>query len=367
MFAETPRPNPASALLRGTAPDELTVALVIPLSGPAGVFGPSCELSARLAAGELNDAGGVLGRRIRLLAVDGGAAPHQAAAEVTALVDAGAVDAVVGWHISALRRLLAPRIAGRVPYVYTAQYEGGERTPGVFVTGETPARQLLPAMRLLSASQGIKRWFVVGNDYVWPRVTAQAALRYARACGGRVCGQEFVALGTQEFGGVVRAIDRSAADGVLMLLIGADAVHFNRTYAAYGLHQRALRLSTHMDENMLMATGAEATENLWAAAGYFETLATSESLDFNGRYAARFGTHAPVLSSLGESCYEGVRLLAALVTRARSLDVRTLLHAGRATAYEGPRGTVRLHGNHVRQPIYLARADVFDFDIVAQL
>jgi hypothetical protein len=122
-----------------------------------------------------------------------------------------------------------------------------------------------------------------------------------------------------------------------------------------------------MDENMLLATGAEATQNLWAAAGYFETLATAESLEFNGRYAARFGTHAPVLSSLGESCYEGVRLLAALADRARSLDVRTLMHRGRATAYEGPRGALSMHGNHVEQPIYLAQADAFDFDIVAQL
>jgi len=147
-------------------------------------------------------------------------------------------------------------------------------------------------------------------------------------------------LGSEDYSGVVRAIDRSGADGVLMLLIGEDAVHFNRAYAAHGLHQRALRLSTHMDENMLLATGAEATENLWAAAGYFETLATAESLEFNGRYAARFGTHAPVLSSLGESCYEGVRLLAALADRARALDVRGLIRAGRDVAYEGPRGAV---------------------------
>lgn len=371
MLPDTPQPasesEPGSTLIRAGASGELTVALLIPLSGPAGVFGPSCELSARLAVAELNDTRGVLGRRVRLLPLDGGREPAKVAAEIEALVDLGAVDAVVGWHISAVRRALAPRIAGRVPYVYTAQYEGGERTPGVFVTGETPAGQLLPAMRVLAESCGVRRWFVVGDDYVWPRATARAALRYARASGGRVCGQVFVPLGTEDYGGVVRAIERSGADAVLMLLIGADAAYFNRDYAVYGLHQRALRLSTHMDENILMATGAEGTENLWAAAGYFEALATAESLAFNGRYTARFGLQAPVLSSLGESCYEGVRLLAALAERARSLDVGALLRASRATDYVGPRGAVSLRGNHVRQPIYLARADAFDFDIVAQL
>ena len=52
-----------------TAPESFTaddsvlgVALVFPLQGPAGIFGPTCELCARLAAEEVNRDGGVLGR-----------------------------------------------------------------------------------------------------------------------------------------------------------------------------------------------------------------------------------------------------------------------------------------------------------------
>lgn len=345
----------------------LVVALVVPLQGPAGVFGPSCELAAQLAVEELNATGGVLGREVRLIVVDGGAPAERVAAEVEVLVSMRAVDAVVGWHTSAVRKALVPRIAGRVPYVYTAQYEGGERTPGVFLTGETDAAQLLPAMRLLAEETGARRWCTVGNDYVWPRVTARAARRYARDCGGRVRDEVFVPLGTYEFGPVLRRIERCEADAVLMLLVGDDAARFNRAFAGHGLHQRCLRLSTHMDENILLATGAEATEGLWAAAGYFETLATAESLDFSGRYAARFGVEAPVVGSLGESCFEGVRLLAALAEQARSLDVGAMCAVGGTVSYEGPRGVLRLHGNHLRQRLYLARADAFDFDIVAQL
>ncbi len=367
MEPVTPRPRTSGTHLIGAADQTLTVALVVPLQGSAGLFGPSCELAAQLAASEVNDAGGILGRYVRLLTVDGGARPARIAAEVDSLVSLGAVDAVVGWHISAVRRALVPRIAGRVPYVYTAQYEGGERAPGVFVTGETPTGQLLPAMRLLASSGGAKRWCVVGNDYVWPRVTAHAARRYARSCGAGVGEEMFVPLGTEDFTAVLRRVERCEADAVLMLLVGADAVHFNRGFGKRGLHQRCLRLSTHMDENMLLASGAEGTENLWAAAGYFETLATAESLDFNGRYTTRFGPQAPPLSSLGESCYEGVMLLAALARRARSLQVPAIEAAAEGVLYEGPRGRLGLRGNHVSQRIYLAKADVFDFDIIAQL
>lgn len=356
-------------------PDTFSVALVIPRSGPAGMIGLSCELSARLAAEELNAGDGIGGRQLRLLPVDGGAAPRRVAAEADQLVSAGAVDAVVGWHISSVRRAVVPRLRGRVPYVYTTVYEGGERSPGVFVTGETPARHLLPAMRVLGEARGVRRWCVVGNDYVWPRVTARAARGFARACGARIADTTFVPLGTLDFAGVLRRIERCRADAVLMLLVGQDAVLFNRAFAAAGLHQRCLRLSTLIDENMLLASGAEATVGLWATAGYFETLATPESLEFGARYVRRFGAHAPPVGGLGESCYEGIRLLAALSSgrgarppRRRWLPERP---GGGALAdlpgFDGARGILRVRGNHVEQPVYLAEADGLEFSVRTQL
>ncbi|NUR87441.1 MAG: ABC transporter substrate-binding protein, partial [Nonomuraea sp.] len=82
----------------------LDLALVIPLRGPAGIFGPSCEACAQLAAEEFNLSTGVLGRELRLLVVDGGGPPSEVAARVGALVDSGAVDAVTGWHLSSIRQ-----------------------------------------------------------------------------------------------------------------------------------------------------------------------------------------------------------------------------------------------------------------------
>ncbi len=343
------------------------VALVFPMQGAAGIFGPACELCARLAMEEVNQAGGVLGRELRLLPVDGGAEPEEIADRVEALVRLGVVQGVTGWHISSVRQALAPRIAHRVPYVYTALYEGGEHTTGVFLTSETPDAQLRPALRLLAGERGVRRWFVVGNDYVWPRRTARAARAYAHESGGGICGQAYVPLGTHEFDAVLRRIEESQADAVLMLLVGSDAVRFNRAFAAAGLDQRCLRLSTLMDENMLMASGPTATGDLYSTAGFFASLANQDTLDFHGRYAGRFGVEAPAAGSLGESCYEGVLLLAALIAGARTLDVTAIGRAAESVSYEGPRGLLRLRDSHVRQRIYLARADGVDFDVLTQL
>jgi urea transport system substrate-binding protein len=358
----------AAASRRGRVAEEtLDLALVIPLHGSAGIFGPSCELCGQLAVDEVNAEGGVLTRELRLAVVDGSGPPARVADEVGALVAAGLVEAVVGWHISAVRQAIVPRIAGKVPYVYTALYEGGERTPGVFMAGETPARQLLPAMRWLRTEHGVRNWCIVGDDYVWPRITAQAARHYAGLCDGRISEEVFIPLGTTDFSDVLRRVERSGAGAVLMLLVGEDAVHFNRAFARAGLDQRCLRLSTLMDENMLLASGAANTRGICATAAYFEALATPESLDFGWRYTRRFGLEAPTLNSLGESCYEGVLMLAALARQARSLDTSAMCAVADSVSYAGPRGELQMRDRHLDQRVYLAEANDVEFDVIAQL
>ncbi len=46
-----------------------------------------------------------------------------------------------------------------------------------------------------------------------------------------------------------------------MLLVGQDAVDFNRAFAQRGLHEELLRFSPLMDENMLIASGHDATQD----------------------------------------------------------------------------------------------------------
>ncbi|MFD9946458.1 substrate-binding domain-containing protein [Nonomuraea sp. NPDC059023] len=347
--------------------DTLAVALVIPLRGPAGIFGPSCELCARLAADEINARSGLLGRELVFRVVDGGRPPREVAGEVDRLITAGEVQAVTGWHISAVRQAVAPRIAGRVPYLYTPLYEGGEHTPWVFLTGETPGRQLRPALRWMAEELGVRRWTVVGDDYVWPRESARAARRYVRQARGQIVDEIYVRLGTEDFGGALGRIARGRGEGVLMLLVGQDAVAFNRAFAAAGLDRDHVRFSPLMDENMLMATGAASTRGLYSAAGFFEGLGTAGSLDLGGRYHARFGPDAPVLNSMGESCFEGVLLLGELLNRAGELDLRSIGRIAEGLVYEGPRGTMRMRGRHLEQAVFLAEAEGMDFRVLQQL
>ena len=344
----------------------LPVAFVVPLQGPTGLYGPSCLACGDLAVAQLNAADGIAGRAVELVTVDGGRDPEVVAAEVESLVDSGQAEAVAGWHISAVRQAITKRIGGRVVYSYAAMHEGKDDTPAVFMLGERPVNQLLPAAQWMREELGIGRWAVVGNDYVFPRVTGRTTRLALRDSASEIVSETYVPLGTTNFSGVLDELERRDIDGVIMLLMGQDAVHFNRQFARHNLDDRFARLSPAIEENTLLAGGAGAHRNLYAAAAYFDNMNTVEGSELAHAYYARYGTWAPALNAVGESCYEAIMFLARLgdvhggVTPDH-LSARTL------GAWHGPRGLMRFEGNLLNQDVYLAAARGLEFEIQQQI
>ena len=345
--------------------DVVSIAFVVPQQGPTGIYGPSCLACGQLAVEQLNAGNGIAGRRIELVQVDAGRSPEIVAEEVGRLVETDRVDAVAGWHISAVRVALARRIGGKVIYAFAAMHEGSDDTPGVFMLGERPVNQLLPATHWLREQHGARRWVVVGNDYVYPRVTGMVAQEALQGTGSEIVGSAYVALGTEDFTPVINELKATKADGVIMLLMGQDAVHFNRQFARAGLSDNLLRLSPAIEENTLLGAGPGANHGVYAAAAYFDGLQTVESGEFAQQYYARFGRFAPALNAVGESCYEAIRFLARLGEVSGSIAMSAALPTGHF--YDSPRGLLRLDGNLVDQDVYLAVADGLEFKIQEQI
>lgn len=341
--------------------DPLRVAMLVPMSGSAGLWGPSCISCAQLAVREINQAGGLRGRPIEPVFLDSDDSSAGALErDLNDLIEDGTVCGIVGMSVSSVRRRLNKVVAGRVPHVYTPLYEGHEHSPNVFTIGETPADQLIPAIRRLSVSLKVRRWALIGNDYVWPRTSNAIAKQCIAENGGTVSFEGYVPFGLEEPAWLVERLVRTQPDIVLVSLVGQDAVEFNRAFGAMQLDRRIFRFSTATEENVLMATGAANTKRLYAAAAYFATLQTERNLAFKERYHAFHGDSvAPALNSIGQSMYEGVNFFAALSGRASDA-------AGPIT-YTSARGGL-FHSNERKEsPTYLARADGLHFEVVDRL
>ena len=344
----------------------ISIGLCMAQDGAAGIWTPSALASAELAVAELNQRNGIAGRQVRLVCLNACDESANFEDELLRAIDSHGIEALVGMHTSAVRERIVQSVGGLLPYVYTPLYEGGEVTPGVFTLGETPAQQLRPAIDWLSRQEKAKRWLFVGNDYVWPRVSHRLAHNYVEQSGGMVLDSIYLPIGTQDFSAVLDRLQSLQADAVLVSLVGQDAITFNRQFAHAGLSRRAVRLSCAIEENVLMGIGSDKTEGLYVAASYFANLQTDANLALQERFSARHGLRAPVLNALGQSAYEGMHFLAALFDNNLHLPEQWSQIAKRNLAYQSARGASYV-GNHFKNaPVYLARANGHQFQVVTR-
>ena len=119
-----------------------------------------------------------------------------------------------------------------------------------------------------------------------------------------------------------------------------------------------------MDETVLLGIGADNTENLFCASGYFNCVGSRANDNFLIRYRAMFGPDAPPIGSIGQSNYEGLRFLEAAANRAGSLSMGPLLAAARNVVYAGARGSITIRDGRAEMPMYLAEADGLDFKLI---
>ena len=346
---------------------ELRIGLCVPMGGLTGIWGPSALASAKLAAAELNRASGIGGRACRLIAVNADDDAPLLESVLGELVHAGEVDALIGMHTSYVRQRIVSAIGGQIPFVYTPLYEGGESTPGVFAIGDTPARQLQPAIAWLARRERPRRWALLGNDYIWPHVSNRLAREYIAQCGAQVVAEHYVPLHTTDYAAQLGALQRAGADAVLLSLVGEDAIAFNRAFGELGMAGSMLRLSCAIEENELLAIGAANTQRLYVASSYFAALATDANLAFKERYHAHFGERAPTLNSLGQSTYEGVHFLASLFERGFETPARWAAAGKVPLAYQSAREAVYAGDGTSIAPVYIALAEGHVFRVIDRL
>lgn len=357
-FPPSARRRGAALAPRGLAREPFQLALLVPTSGTAGLWGASSLACARLATEQWNRDGGVRGREVRMHVIDASDESPDVEHALSELAALDGVDAIVGMHTSSVRERVTAAGPLGVPFVYTPLYEGGPLPDGVHAIGETPEMQLLPALDWMIDRWRLSRWFLAGNDYRWPRRTHGLAQRRLAERGCATVGNAFEPLGRCDHERLIDDIRASGAQAVMLSLVGQDAIDFNRAFRDSGLAQRIPRLGCAIEENGLLGMGADCTEGLFVASSYFAGLPTDRNGAFRERYWSRFGERAPVLNALGQSTYEGVGFLRGLLEHAR--------HPDGSVRFDSIRGTRWRSNRDKGAPVYLAAAEGMGFGIVSR-
>ena len=175
--------KPSASTTGGTPTgNTIPVGILHSLSGTMAISEVSVKDSELLAIDEINKAGGVLGKQLKPVIEDGASDWPTFAEKAQKLISTDKVAATFGGWTSASRKAMLPVFErNKALLYYPVQYEGLEASPYIFYTGATTNQQIIPGLEFLKDKLKVKKLFLVGSDYVFPRTANKEIKAWAKA------------------------------------------------------------------------------------------------------------------------------------------------------------------------------------------
>ena len=302
----------------------------------------------KLAIAQINEMGGVLGRKIEVIQEDGASDWPTFAEKARKLLVEDKVAAVFGCWTSASRKAVLPvfeQYNGML--YYPTFYEGLEQSKNVIYTGQEATQQILAGLDWVTKEKGAKTFFLIGSDYIWPRTSNKIARKHIEMKGQKVVGEEYFPLGHTQFNSVINKIKLTKPDVIYASVVGGSNVAFYKQMKAAGIDLNKQTLMTiSVTEDEMLGIGGENIAGAYACMKYFQTLKNPNNEKFVAAFKKMWGGES-VIGDVTQAGYLGPWLWKLTAEKAQSFDVDKIAAASAGIEFTGaPEGYVRVHENH---------------------
>jgi branched-chain amino acid transport system substrate-binding protein len=301
-------------------------------------------LGTALAIQEVNQAGGILGRELEVIAYDPGSDPENYRKLADRLLTEDGISVIFGCSTSAARKAILPAIERRNGLLwYPSLYEGFEYSPNVIYTGASPNQNSFPLAEYLVRTYG-KRMFLVGSDYVYPRESNRIMRDLITSYGGEIADEIYVPMeaSASELHAVLAKVKQHRPDVLFSTVVGRAARAFYRLYREAGFDPGLMPIaSLTMAEGEVQEIGVELCEGHITAATYFGSVDRDSNKRFAADFHRTFGMERPI-SMWSAGAYSQVHLFALALASAGTLDTQRLVDAALGLSYEAPEGLIQI-------------------------
>ncbi len=343
------------------AAGEITVGSLLDGTGPINIYGLPMIDATQFAVDDINAKGGVLGKKLKLVAFDTQSTNERYTQYATRLILQDKAAVIHGGITSASREAIRPLMdKQKMLYFYNEQYEGGVCDKYVFATGVTPAQQLGTLVPWAIKEYGAKG-YTIAADYNYGHISADWVKVFLDKNGGTLVKEEFFPLDVTDFSATVNKIQEAKPSFVMSLLVGGNHIAFYRQYAAAGMKDKIPIVSPTLglgNEQVVLAP--EEAQGITVVYPYFQELDNAANREFVRRWVARFGKKHAYITDSANIVWTGWHLWAMAVKKAGSVSLEKVVQALESgLTFEAPEGTVRLdpQSHHIIHTVHLAQVN----------
>ena len=352
----------------GQAADTVKIGILHSLSGTMAISETSLRDVVLMAAEEINKKGGVLGKQIEPVVVDPASDWPLFAEKAKELINQHKVAVTFGCWTSVSRKSCLPVFEEYNQLLfYPVQYEGEEQSLNVFYTAASPNQQLIPAAEYMMGELGMKKFYLLGTDYVFPRTANKVLKAFLLSKGVSEANimEEYTPFHHQDYQTIVGKIKKFAAAGnacVLSTINGDSNVPFYKEFANQGLTSDDCPIMAFsVAEDELRAMDVPPLVGHLAAWNYFQSVKSSGNRKFVRafkKYCKKNklpGGSKRVTDDPIEAAYFGVYVWKAAVEKAGTFDVDKVRQAVYGLEFDAPGGKKRMHDSnqHTLKPVYV--------------
>lgn len=328
--------------------ETVKVGLLHSLTGSMAISEKSVSDAEKLAIAEINEAGGVLGKKIEYQEEDGASDPSTFATKAEKLIDQDGITTVFGCWTSSSRKAVKPVFEDYDALLfYPVQYEGMESSSNIVYTGAAPNQQIVPAIDYL-IEKGYKKFFLLGSDYVFPRTANEIIEAQVKNAGLEVVGTEYADMEQTDFSTIISKIESAKPDIIINTLNGTGNVSFfKQMYEKNYTSKEYMTMSFSIAEEEVKTIGSDILKGHMVSWNYYQTTETDRNKEFVAAYKDMFGEDR-VTSDPAEAAYDAVYLWKAAVEKANSFEVGDVLAAIRTgeISFDAPEGKVTIDGDN---------------------
>ncbi|BAN34071.1 extracellular ligand-binding receptor [Sulfuricella denitrificans skB26] len=321
-------------------PPNIRIGVLHSLTGTMAASEKPLVNTLRLAIEEANAAGGIMGQKIEAVVVDCRSDSTYCAQQAERLITEEKVSALFGCWTSACRKAVKPVVEKHHHLLfYPVQYEGMEMSPNIIYTGAAPNQQIIPGVHWALENLG-KRVYLVGSDYVFPRMANIIIKDLLTAQGAVLTGERYLPLGESAMETVVADIARQRPDVVLNTLNGDSNAHFFAALGKAGLAHLPL-VSFSVTEATMKAWGGAQLSQHYAVWSYFQSLPGEKNRRFVAAFQARLGADRMTDDPM-EAAYIGLHLWVQAAREAGSAEPAKVQRTILRQTLNAPEGMVAI-------------------------
>jgi urea transport system substrate-binding protein len=348
-FAAAPSTASVNTTKLAVTDTEVTVGQLHSATGTMAISETGSIQAEQLAIDQINAAGGVLGRQIKVIKEDGASDWPTFAEKAKKLLEENHVACVFGCWTSASRKAVLPVFEKDNGLLYYPTfYEGLEESHNVFYTGQEATQQILYGLNWAHDAKKAKSFFLIGSDYIWPRTSMKIARKHIEAhLHGSVVGEEYYPLGSTNFGSLMNKIKLKKPDCIFAAVVGGSNVAFYKALKAAGITgDKQLLLTLSVTEDEMTGVGGENFKGFYSSMKYFQTIDNPANKKFVAAFKAKYGPNS-VIGDVTQAAYLGPFLWKDAVEKAQSFDVNKVVAASPGIELkDAPEGYVRVDANH---------------------